>query len=211
MKLKDKYHWDGFIYELIYPGFVGSMIYELIPTTKTDASFTTYFTMPVIIKILITLFYCVDYLHCYGDMNPKVKIENRSWLYLLSDVASSLFFFCAFVLVKLEHFQSALFFIVFVPIFFISYKSKNDIDKQFLKPYLLASIAVGFFLFLSLNRIYEIGFITDSKITLFWFTIVSLIIYCIYVFYYFEKYSKPEYKKLYGMTLNKNKITNPHT
>ena len=54
MRLKDKYHWNGFIYELIYPGFVGSMIYELIPTTKTDASFTTYFTMPVVIKIFIT-------------------------------------------------------------------------------------------------------------------------------------------------------------
>lgn len=211
MKLKDKYHWDGFIYELIYPGFVGSMIYELIPTTKTDASFTTYFTMPVIIKILITLFYCVDYLHCYGDMNPKVKIENRSWMYLLSDVASSFFFFFAFVMVKLEHFQAALFFIVFVPIFFIPYKSKNGTDKFFLIPYFSLSIAVAVVLFLSLNKILKINFITDSMITLFWFTLVSLIIYCVYVFYYFEKYSKPEYKKLYGMTLNKNKIANPHT
>ncbi len=198
MKLKDKYHWDGFIYELIYPGFVGSMIYELIPTTKTDASFATYFTLPVIIKIFITLFYCVDYLHCYGDMNPKVKTENRSWIYLLSDVASSFFFFFAFVMVKLEHFQTALFFIAFVPLFFVTYESKNLADKHFHIPYLLVSIVTALIFFLSLNKIFEIKFITDPMLTLFWFTIISFIIYCVYVFYYFEKYSKPEYKKLYG-------------
>jgi phosphatidylserine synthase len=198
MKLKDKYHWNSFIYDLIYPGFVGSMIYELIPTTKTDDSFETYFTLPTIIKILITIFYCVDYLHCYGDMNAKVKKEDRSWIYLLSDVASSVFFFLAFVMVKLEHYQKAILFIAFVPLFFIPFKRKNCSDRYFHIPYLVISLLIALVSILSLNKIFEIRFITDSKFILFWYTLVSLIIYCFYVFYYYEKYSRPEYKKLYG-------------
>ncbi len=198
MKFKDKYHWNNFIYDLIYPGFVGSMIYELIPTTRTDDSFEAYFTMPTIIKIVITIFYCVDYLHCYGDMNPKVKTENRSWIYLLCDVASSVFFFLAFVMVKLEHFQKALFFIAFIPLFFIPFKRKNRSDRYFHIPYLVISLLVAFLSILSLNKIIEIRFITNAESILFWYTLISLIIYCVYVFYYYEKYSKPEYKKVYG-------------
>ena len=176
------------------------MIYELIPTSKTDASFKIYFTLPVIIKILITIFYCVDYLHCYGDMNPKVKTENRSWIYLLSDVASSLSFFFAFVMVKLEHYQTALFFIAIVPLFFITYRSKNRIDIYFKIPYLIISILTALICFLSLNNIFEITFISNSTYTLCWFIIISLTVYCIYVFYYFEKYSKPEYKRIHRTT-----------
>ena len=202
MKLKDKEHWNGFIYELIYPGFVGSMIFELIPTTKTDLSFATYFTIPVIIKILITLFYCVDYLHCYGDLNPKIKTENRSWAYLLFDVASSLFFFFAFVMVKLEHFHTALYLIAFVPVFFINYKSKNRMDKTFNVSYFVASAIALFMCFLCSKGFLKINFISDPTHLLFWFTLISLIIYCFYVFYYYEKYSKPEYKRLHDATKN---------
>jgi hypothetical protein len=194
MKLKDKYHWNAFIYELIYPGFIGSMIYELLPTTKTDTSLATHLTVPVLTKALITIFYCVDYLHCYGDLNPKIKTENRSWIYLLCDVASSLFFFFAFVMVKLDQFQTALYLIAVVPVFFINYKGENTSEKKFHIPYLLISILTAFFCFLYLNRATSDNSRVHSNLLLFWFTLFSLIIYCIYVFYYYEKYSKPEYK-----------------
>ena len=97
MKLTNKLHWDGFIYGLIYPGFVGSMIYELIPATKAEATFSNYFTFETLTKIIITLFYCTDYLHLYGDIHPRIKPEERSWTYLWCDALSSVFFFLAFV------------------------------------------------------------------------------------------------------------------
>lgn len=190
MKLNDKYHWDGFIYNLIYPGFVGSMIYELIPATKSEATFASYFTLSTSIIIFITLFYCVDYLHLYGDMHTRYKTEKRSSLYLMCDVASSLFFFFAFVMVKLEHYQFALFFIAFIPLFFTTYKFKNKADKYFHIPYSLLSIATWILCLLSLHKVWEIKFITDDAQTLFWFSVVSLSFYCIYVFFYYDRFSK---------------------
>jgi hypothetical protein len=203
MKLKDKYHWNAFIYELIYPGFIGTMIYELIPTTKSAVSLATHLNFSTLTKILITIFYCVDYLHCYGDLNPKIKTENRTWIYLLCDVASSLFFFFAFVMVKLEQFQTALYLIAVVPVFFVNYKRENKREKKFHIPYLLISILAAFFCFLYLNQPAENSPGASASLLLFWFTFFSLITYCIYVFYYYEKYSKPEYKKLHEKaTLN---------
>jgi len=176
MKLNDKLHWDGFIYGLVYPGFVGSMIYELIPATKADATFSNYFTFDTLTKIVITLFYCTDYLHLYGDIHPKTKPEDRSWTYLWCDVLSSLFFFLAFVMVKLQHYQFSLYFISVIPLFFMTYKWENLTDRYFHIPYLALSLL--FAIFIS----------KESVSMLLYFSLVSFAIYLVYVFYYHDNY-----------------------
>jgi len=202
MKISDKYHWGEFIYNLIYPGFVGSMVYELIPSTKGDADYSAYFVLPTLIKFLITVFYCVDYLHLYGDMHTRVKPNQRDWSYLFCDVASSLFFFLAFVMVKLNHFQFALCFIALIPLFFSIYKRKNEADKKFHIPYLTLSILVAIVSLLSINKVFEIKLIDSSSVTLCWFVALSLTAYCTYVFGYYDKYSKPIDIKLFGSKTN---------
>ena len=34
MRIKDNKTWDKLIYGLLYPGFLGSLIYELVPTQE---------------------------------------------------------------------------------------------------------------------------------------------------------------------------------
>src|SRR5687768_4931171 len=128
MQIGSKKHWDIFIYGLLYPGFVGSMIYELIP--PDDSTAATYWTIDTGTKWLITLFYCVDYLHLYGDMHERVKQEKRNSRYLWCDVGSSVFFFLSFVFVKHSSYLFALIFIGLVPLFFLIYKWSNKFDKK---------------------------------------------------------------------------------
>jgi len=177
MKLNDKVHWDGFIYGLIYPGFVGSMIYELIPANAEEAKISNYFTVVTGIKIIITLFYATDYLHLYGDIHPRVKVEERSATYLWCDVASSLFFFFAFVSVKLGHYEWALWLMAILPIWFTIYKWKNEFDKPFNIIYLGLSVLSCVFI------------ASNDTTTLILFCGASFLIYLGYVFYFFDKYS----------------------
>ena len=176
MKLTNKLHWDGFIYGLIYPGFVGSMIYELIPATKAEATFSNYLTFETLTKIIITLFYCTDYLHLYGDIHPRIKPEERSWTDLWCDALSSVFFFLAFVMVKLQHFQFSMYFVAVIPLFFMTYKWKNIADRYFHLPYLILSV------------LFAIIFSDGLVNTLFYFLLISFIVYLIYVFYYHDNF-----------------------
>ena len=185
MKLFSKTHWSEFIYGLLYPGFIGSMIYELIPQTNA-VSFFRYFTWATIIKILITIFYCVDYLHLYGDMNSRYEEEERSVIYFLSDVFSSLFFFLAFVMVKLGNYTSAVFFIASVPAFFLAYKWKNTSDRKFHLPYMLSSFSI-FILYVIHEKMHLHWLLfSNPEYFLFTFILASLCVYTFYVFVYFE-------------------------
>lgn len=197
MKLFNKKHWGDFIYGLIYPGFVGSMIYELIPQTKEEFTFESYFTISTILKILITFFYSLGYLHLYGDMNAIVKEEKRSWTYLLCDVFSSLFFFLTFVSVKVEHFGLGLILISLNPIFFFWYKRANQKDRSFHIPYMIASIGIG--VLYIINSIFNLNWalFSNLKTLLLFFVTISFVIYLFYVFCFYENYSKAVDKQLY--------------
>ena len=64
MKISDKRTWDKVIYGLIYPGFLGSMLYELIPTDATLFTFSFFFkTAENYIRYGILIFYILDYIH----------------------------------------------------------------------------------------------------------------------------------------------------
>ncbi len=198
MKLSDKKHWGDFIYGLIYPGFVGSMIYELIPQTKAEFTIDAYFTIPTILKIGITLFYSLDYLHLYGDMHDMVKEEKRNWTYLLCDVFSSLFFFLTFVSVKVEHYGLSLFFISLIPLFFFLYKRPNRYDRYYNIPYFTLSITIGFLYFINSRYNLNWTIFRTAETFLLYFVLISFSVYIIYVFLYYELLSKEEDKRLYG-------------
>jgi cbb3-type cytochrome oxidase subunit 3 len=166
------------------------MIYELIPQTTDELD--SYLTTETGIKILITFFYSVDYLLLFGDMNETIKTENRSWCYILCDVFSSLFFFFAFVSVKIGHDEFGLLFMSLIPVLFFTYKRKNRNDKKVHIWYAILSSLIGIFFFINYSSkwIHEINY---QKL-LFWFVLVSLVIYITYVFWYYEKFSKNKQK-----------------
>lgn len=195
MKLTSKKHWDDFIYGLLYPGFVGSMIYELFLQSNDDAK--EYWTLATVIKMIITLFYSVDYLHLYGDMHKTVDENKRSWIYLICDVFSSLFFFFAFVSVKLGHYEWAIGFIAVIPFLFYSYKKKNIADRQFYLPYVIVSLLVFVLYVLNAKLDFGWGLFSNAESVLLIFSSVSFLTYCVYVFSYYENNSKKIDSEIY--------------
>ena len=189
MKLNNKKHWDSFIYGLIYPGFVGSMIYELIPQ-ENGITLATYFTLQTIVKIIITMFYCIDYLHLYGDMHEVVPENKRSGAYLLCDFISLLLFFLSFVFVKIEHYYWSLVLLTIIPILFFTYKRKNKSDKKFFTFYISLNLLVTVLLGLNVLFNLDFRFFSNAILTLLIFSLLSFIIYCFYVVFYYEKYSR---------------------
>jgi hypothetical protein len=194
MKLSITEKWNELIYTLIYPGFLGSMIYELFPLTKDDFFTLKYFTLPTILKLLITIFYSVDFLHLYSDMHKAVPESKRSKTYLYCDILVSLSFFLAFLAVKFKFYELGLLLISTIPIFFFAYKRelKKIYDLWFYLPYLLASLGFGVLYFV--NSIFNLEWDLFSKTDKFFliFILGSLIMYSLYVFCYYEVMKKRE-------------------
>lgn len=184
MKITSKYHWDKFIYGLLYPGFVGSMIYELIPQNEDEINHL--WATEKLIKIFITLFYCIDYLHLYGDMDRIVVLEKRSKTYLFCDVFSSIFFFACFVCVKLNQIDHAIIILSIIPVLFLLYKRKNKFDLYFHIPYTVLSFTIGIIFFI--DKYYNLNWFDYGKFLLY-FVISSFTTYSFYVFIYYNKKS----------------------
>jgi len=206
MKIRSIEHWDKFVYGLLYPGFVGSMLYELILADKQQANAANYISVVYFIKVVITLFYCVDYLHLYGDMHEVTKDYKRDKIYIWCDILSSVFFFASFVAVKLEHYTWALIFISLVPVFFTAYKLRNIYDRKYQFKYTAGSLALAFILILCQKHCIRCSFFDNVTYNLLGFTIVSLVTYSYYVFCYYDKKSLKEDKEIYGyQSINEEK------
>ena len=187
MKLSDKKKWGIFIYGLLYPGIVGSMIYELIPPDK-NFTFDSHYIIPTIIKVIITLFYSVDFLHLYGDMNALADDKERTPIFLICDVLTSICLFGAFVAVKYDCYGSGIFFISLIPLIFLSYKYKKTTwkDRLFLFIYVDISFVIAILYFSNSLFNWKCTFMDNSQLFLMIFVIFSFFIYAYYVFYFYE-------------------------
>ncbi len=69
------------IYKLIYPAFLGSMLYDIVPF----GSGIIYF-----VQVFILIFYLLDYYHLYFIMDEKFEDDEKTtWQYVLFDLAVS--------------------------------------------------------------------------------------------------------------------------
>src|SRR5438105_6110640 len=133
MKTSDKRSWDKLIYGLIYPGFLGSMLYELIPAGGSDFTVAHFLIRDNFIRYAIILFYSLDYLHLYGDMDGLIKDpEKKSLGYFVVDILTCLGYVAAFILLKIPRYWPTLVVFGLVPWLFLWYKRRNVHDKKFL-------------------------------------------------------------------------------
>jgi len=65
MLLDDKNGWHDFIYNLIYPAILGSMLYDLFSFPVNDKWIYAS-------QIVLVLIYSLDYLHLYHDLKPPL-------------------------------------------------------------------------------------------------------------------------------------------
>ncbi len=202
IKLFSKTHWDLITYNLLYPGFVGSMIYELIPNERKYLT-REYFTDPLfIIKVLITLYYFLDYFHLYGDIEEKIKKENdqlkadkdplleKSGRYILCDLATCVLYFLSFVCVKYDEPGFAIGFVACVPIFFTWYKWKIKSERNFHLWFMGANLlSIPIYLLVQQNLDYFSNFPARFDLILLMIIIAgNLGVYAWYVFRYYEKH-----------------------
>jgi hypothetical protein len=197
MKILDRTHYNDFLYGLIYPGFIGTMIVDILPLQLDRANISDLYKLETLVKISITAFYCLDFLHLYADMNPKFIGKKRSWAYIVCDFCSSLILFAVFLSIKWHHQHWGIILFSIVPSIILIYKKNNESDWKYFVPYSLISFLLGIFFFSIIYFSDKIN-TAASMNTLFFFNICSLLVYAFYVFYYYNKYSSKRDEILSG-------------
>lgn len=167
---------DVLIYNLIYPAFLGNMVYDIILFLEGEGKATLTDTL---IRSSILIFTIIDFMHLYGDMNDIVKTpEKKSVIYLFCDFITSICIFISFALV-VKHHRLSLFLLSIIPLIVLFYKYKNPYSKKFFKPYAIISFILGLSAF----------FINENFLGCYQLIIsfLTTLIYGIFVFYYYDK------------------------
>lgn len=182
-----KYHINGLIYNLVYPGFIGSMIYDLIIRYYNTDSKGPYWIAETIVKWMIVIFYCLDFIHLYGDIDRRVKLKDRGIVYFICDVGVALLFFIAYAKANTSSYFLSALLICLVPSLILWYKYVLKIDVRAHFWFAVLGIAVTLFLlskklFLLKNQGYN-----------FHQEIVSILIggFFIYLYYFIFVYKEP--------------------
>ncbi|HEX8177206.1 MAG TPA: hypothetical protein VF543_19110 [Pyrinomonadaceae bacterium] len=187
--MSDKKTWDKIIYGLIYPGFLGSMLYELIPPDKSNFTWAFFITPDNFIRYLILFFYFLDFAHLYGDMESVIEDPNRKPLrYFLCDILTCFGYLFSFIALKAPP-NYLITIIVFgtVPWLFLWYKWKNIADRKYYFPYGIVTSALAIYRCLYIGRGNLLPF-RDQDLALL-MMIINVSIYLTYVMSYYEEKS----------------------
>ncbi len=193
MNLGNKKTWDKVIYGLIYPGFLGSMLYELVPPNPWDFTRQYFWSADHRIRYLIIIFYFLDYMHLYGDLEQAMENdpEVKDFSYFVCDIATSLLYLAAFLTVKAHQYDWITYLFILVPSAFLVYKGviyklNNKIDSIYHIIWLIISCLIARALCLKSTWLeaYSSWGIAQAVM------ILNVVIYAFYVFCYFERWSK---------------------
>lgn len=189
MKKSDKRSWDKLIYGLIYPGFLGSMLYELIPVGGSDFTATHFLTRDNFIRFAIIFFYSLDYVHLYGDMDGLIKNpEKKSLSYFVVDILTCLGYVAAFIALKIPRYWPI--FVVFglAPWLFLCYKRRNVHDKKFFVLYGCGAFLIV--IYRALCAKYPRLLVVDIRTLALLFVVANVVVYWYYVGWFYEKRSR---------------------
>jgi len=131
---KEKIHRSNFsqlVDRLIYPGILGSMIYDFL---KFD------FSIAFTIKSLILLFFIVDYCHLNFFMERKFTLrEKNTYEYFLGDLAASILLVISFKYCE-TNFWLTTFCLAAVPLSFHQYSEKLKHNLKFYRIFAIVSL-----------------------------------------------------------------------
>jgi hypothetical protein len=190
MKMSDKRTWDKLLYGLIYPGFLGSMLYELIPPNESNFTMSYFFGIPDnYIRYGIIIFYILDYAHLYGDMEGIIKDPNKKSLsYFLADILTSLGYLVSFIALKIPNYWFTVIIFGLVPWLFLWYKRKNEADIKFLVPY--GCVTAGVLVCRLLCEKWMGLVLWDDRALALIIVSVNVVAYFAYIGWYYEKRSR---------------------
>jgi len=172
---------DKLTYGLIYPAFFGNMVYDLI-LAKADVP--TFKGIAFYIGLILVLYYIVDFIHLYGDLDESVggHVENRSWAYILGDLFTSCLFFLSFVLLKYERTGLSFLCLEIVPVLLAIYKDQhalNKYDRSLTRTFALVAVLLGLVFILFISEI-------NRSLYFFCVLIAQFLAYAWYVLIYFR-------------------------
>jgi hypothetical protein len=139
-----------FIYTLIYPALLGSMLFEILPIK---------FCLTYLFKILIITFFLLDYYHLYFIMDSQFEQDKKnSNKYIFSDLFVSVFLFVALKYADIFPLISV-WAIFLVTICFLIYSNELNYEFNFYK--YLASIALFYTVIMTFFIVF--GYLTDFQ------------------------------------------------
>jgi hypothetical protein len=174
MKLNDRFGWFYFIYNLWYPAILGSMLYS-VADFRLHQLADGYYAF----RLLILVFYCVDYLHLYQDVRGKPG--EQSARELVSDVVLAVLWRIAYSFAEVENYKLSLLVVAIVGVGLRLYLNRTTLQRWYIG--LLASwLWICVVLSVLLRR-------ENNDL---WFfaggLFVALVAYMVYVFRLFEPF-----------------------
>lgn len=164
------------------------MLYELIPAKGADLT-RDYFNADNYIRYAILIFYFLDYMHLYGDMERAMGNDpnKKTFRYFACDILTCLIYLFAFIALKFNNYEWAICGFGIVPGLFLWYKWKNPADRRFFIGYGLfaASIAVCRVVGVLWWKLIPISGQTLAQIVI----TLNVLIYGLYVFVYYDRFS----------------------
>jgi hypothetical protein len=126
---------DTLTYGLIYPAFLGNMIYDLM-LRKLSWNDGVLEGPDLMSCFAVVFFLLIDYMHLNGDMNKIADApEKKSWRYILCDIGTCCLIFSSFVLFKEGYAIFALMLFSVIPVVILTYKQKNSHSARYFKWY----------------------------------------------------------------------------
>lgn len=117
MKIQDKDAWQTLIYQLLYPGILGSMLYSLLE--YRFERFSLY-----VAEILVVIFYCLDYLHLYMDLKVHKRESATAWQ-MVFDTVFAVLIGAAYWRLAQNHFDQSVYFLLTVFILLCLYPTPS--------------------------------------------------------------------------------------
>jgi len=147
MRSGEKLAWPQFVYNLLYPAILGSMLYDVLK----EAFYLEAFGVA---KLLVIAFYCLDYLHLHSHLKTNMP-ESTTIPRMLIDSAIAVLIGVAYWQVSFEGFDRSMYCLLAVSILILAYPLPRYLRTW---PYygsntVLLLLVFGMFLFVKLHGI----------------------------------------------------------
>jgi hypothetical protein len=123
MKINDQSAWIDFVYKLWYPAILGSMIYDVAnfrPHQLVDGYY--------LVRALILVFFCVDYLHLYNDVreaSPPVRD-------LVIDLTVAVLWRVAYSFAAVENYRVAVLIVAVISLELCWYLNRTTLQRWYM-------------------------------------------------------------------------------
>jgi hypothetical protein len=192
VKLSSKSTWDRLIYGLFYPGFLGSMVYDLFAIISSSQGSSFIFEPQNWVRIFIIMFYGLDYAHLFGDLGHITMSESseKDVYYYMCDIFTCFAYMTCFLLLKSEMYDFVAYSFILIPAMFLIYKRKNSNDVKYFSAFICAAIACAA-TYPWVHTVFG-GQVSSIEIwKAFSVTLVCTALYGAYVFWFYEKHIVP--------------------